>query len=241
MPYEMHPDLITPPDSKILWRYVDFPRLLDMLERRVLWFPRLDTLEDPLEGSWTDLEIKGLRSLPPDPTPLGRRSIGDSYLSLARTSSQATFVNCWRAGSHESMAMWDIYRRGAPVIAVKSTVGFLKQTFAVYNKPVNIGEVKYTDWNEAAWDNNLLVMCVRKELAYLHEAEVRAVILDSDKVGVPSPPLGLEVKFDPCTLITEVIVGPREKPWIYAIVERVARRYGLTQQVSASNLLRPRI
>jgi hypothetical protein len=140
------------------------------------------------------------------------------------------------------MAMWDIYRRAGPVIAVKSTVGLLKQTFAVYNKSVNIGNVKYTDWNnEAPWDNNLLVMCVRKELAYLHEAEVRAVILDPDNVGALSPPLGLKVPFDPRTLITEVVVGPREKAWIYGIVGRVMSRYGLTQQVTASKLLRPRI
>jgi hypothetical protein len=47
MPYEIHPKLTTPPDDAVLWRYLDFAKFLDMLERRVLWFAGADTFEDP--------------------------------------------------------------------------------------------------------------------------------------------------------------------------------------------------
>jgi hypothetical protein len=240
MPYEFHPNLVTPPDSTVLWRYLDFAKLLDMLERQVLWFPRADTFEDPLEAGWTDSEIEHLRSLPSVPTtPFGNRLAGE--FCRARAFSLAIFISCWRAGAHESMAMWDVYRTGGSVIALKSTVGLLKEAVSHFNKPVNIGEVRYTDWNEAPWDNNLVVMCVRKELAYMHEAEVRAVILDTDQVGVKAPPLGIDVPFDHRKFITEVVVGPREKEWILALVKRVMNRYGFQQQVTISNLLRPRM
>jgi hypothetical protein len=38
MPYEAHPELETPPDDTTLWRYLNFVKLMDMLERRQLWF-----------------------------------------------------------------------------------------------------------------------------------------------------------------------------------------------------------
>lgn len=130
MPYESHPILVTPTDSTVLWRYLDFVKLLDLLERQVLWFARADTFEDPLEGGWTDAEIEHFRSLPTVPTPFRNRLIGESYISGARAFYRSTFISCWCAGSHESMAMWDIYRREGPVIAVKSTVGLANVRFA---------------------------------------------------------------------------------------------------------------
>jgi hypothetical protein len=54
MPYEVHPELETPPDDTILWRYLSFVKLVDLLERHRLWFARVDTFEDPLEGTHTD-------------------------------------------------------------------------------------------------------------------------------------------------------------------------------------------
>jgi hypothetical protein len=54
-------------------------------------------------------------------------------------------------------------------------------------------------------------------------------------------PTGQEVEVDPASLITEVIVGPREQTRIYNLVEAIMKRYGLTQPLSASDLLKSRI
>lgn len=257
MPYESHPILPTPPDDTVLWRYLNFPKLLDILERRALWFARLDKLEDPLEGNWTDSEVEHLRSLPSVPSASGT-AMAEGALRSAYEMRLSTFVSCWREGPNESMAMWDIYRRGGCVIAVKSTIGRLKEAMAHFEKPVHIAEVKYVDWKDAPWDNNLLAMCVRKELAYRHEAEVRAVIWDVELLvrgrlligskyapkwmGVlarlrEEVPCHKEVAFDPTQLITEVVLGPREKEWIYTLLKRIMERYGLPQPVIASKLL----
>jgi hypothetical protein len=262
MPYEIHPSLVTPPDNTVLWRYLDLAKFMDMLERRVLWFARADKFEDPLEGTYTDAELDHLRSLPSIPTPSGTARIGDSYLRGTKMMRSTNFISCWRAGADESMAMWDLYRKGSGVIAIKSTIGRLKEAVGHYGKPVYVGEVKYVDWKAAPWDNNLLAMCVRKVLAYKHESEIRAMIWGFDQSNAKSPlvkpgqdqtwenalenfaegtPPGLEVPFDFQQLITEVWVGPREKQWIYILVKQIMKRYGLPQQVVASCLLQPRI
>jgi hypothetical protein len=236
--YEMHPNLITPAAGTVLWRYLDCAKFMDILERRVLWFARADTFEDPLEGTYTDAELLQLRSLPSIPTPEGPDHVGDAYLRGSKMIRSTSFISCWRAGADESMAMWDRYR-----IAIKSTVGHFKEAVSGYGKSVYIGEVRYVDWKDSPWDNNLLAMCVRKVFAYKHESEVRALIWDTENLSRVSStiPLGLEVPFDPRKSITEVWVGPREKPWMYALVTEVMKRYGLAQEVIASTLLQPRI
>jgi hypothetical protein len=162
MPFTSHPSLITPADDTVLWRYSDFAKFMDLLERRKLWFSRADKFEDPLEGTFTDAEIADFRKV-----------WGDKYLQISKTQRATTFVNCWREGEFESMAMWDIYGKGSGVVAVKSTVGLLKDTFATYKWNVFISRVNYIDWNEGGWDSNGLTLCSRKDNSYSHELEVR--------------------------------------------------------------------
>lgn len=237
MSYEIHPNLSTPPDDTVLWRYLDFAKFVDVLERQVLWFARADTFEDPLEATYTDGELNHLHSLPAIPAP-GAGTIADSYLRATKLARSTSFISCWRAGADESMAMWDLYRKGGGVIAIKSTVGRLKEAFTDYANPVFIGRVTYVDWRGAPWDNNLLAMCVHKVLAYKHESEVRALIWTPENLTRSS--LGLEVPFDPRKFLTETLIGPREPEWVCTLARRVMARYGLSQPVVASTLLQPR-
>ena len=170
MPFAVHPDLETPPDDTILWRYSDFAKFMDLIERRKLWFSRSDKFEDPLEGTFTDAEIAHFGSLRPDGTPADPALYGSPQVSKMMRGT--TFVNCWREGKHESMAMWDIYGKGSGVVAIKSTVGLLKAAVASYDWDVFISRVNYVDWNAVNWGGNALQMCVRKDVSYAHESEV---------------------------------------------------------------------
>ncbi len=251
MPFAVHKDLITPPDDTILWRYSDFAKFMDLIERRKLWFSRSDKFEDPLEGTFTDAEIAHFRSLRSDGTPVNPAIY--SLTGISKMMRSTTFVNCWREGKYESMAMWDIYGKGSGVVAIKSTVGLLKEAVAPYNWDVFISRVKYIDWNGLNWGGNALEMCVRKDVSYAHESEIRAVIwgLGARPGGSPlitMPPdndvssirPGEEVDVDPARLITEVMVGPREQSRIFNLVQVIMKRYGLPQTVKASDRLKGR-
>jgi len=254
MPYADHPNLKTPDDDTVLWRYSDFAKFMDLIERRKLWFSRADKFEDPLEGTFTDGErvyfaslLFVAEALTPSPE---LRGWATGYSRITQTTRATTFVNCWREGKFESMAMWDIYGKGSGVVAIKSTVGLLKEAFANYKWNAYISRVKYVDWNDGGWDGNGLTLCVRKDMSYSHESEVRAIIwglepqpqggspLITDMTQIPA---GQEVEVDPARLITEVIVGPREQTRIYNLVEAIMKRYSLTQPVRASDRLKSRI
>src|SRR6266436_1269043 len=154
MPYHFHPDLITPPNKTVLWRYMDFAKFVEMRESQSLWFGRIDQLEDPLEGTHTDAELKGIRKYVEE-----KRA--KQIIRLFRLSRRLLYVNCWHSGSTESLAMWDLYGKGSGVVAVKSTVGRFKEAVATYDEPVFISKTRYIDWNDAPGLDNVLVACSR--------------------------------------------------------------------------------
>jgi hypothetical protein len=233
MPYTFHPDLRTPPNRTVLWRYMDFAKFVETLENRTLWFARLDQLEDPLEGTHTDAELKGLRQHLEE-----KRA--EQLINLFRSARKDVCVNCWRSGPSESLAMWDLYGRGSGIIAIKSTVGNLREAIAAYDKPIYISKTKYVDWSDAHGLDNVLVACSRKDLSYEHEAEVRAIIMPDSPQWPDRQKLGIAVAANVEKLIAEVMVGPREHSWVVRLAERVMKRYGLSQPVVASNRLRAR-
>src|ERR1700681_894935 len=104
MPYAALPNFITPDDDTVLWRYSNFAKFRDLIERRKLWFSRADKFEDPLEGTFTDGEIlyfDSLKSSASSPELLGWAT---AYSRVPRQARFNTFVNCWREGKFESMA-----------------------------------------------------------------------------------------------------------------------------------------
>ena len=233
MPYKFHPDLSTPPKRTVLWRYMDFAKFTDTLEARTLWFARLDQLEDPLEGTHTDGELGGLRKNLEE-----KRA--KQLINLFRHTRKEIYVNCWRSGPNESLAMWDLYGRGSGIVAIKSTVGKLREAVVTYDKPIYISKTRYVDWTAAHGPDNVLVACSRKDLSYAHEAEVRAIIMRDSENWADAGKIGIAVGIDVQKLITEVVVGPREHGWVVRLAERVMNRYGLSQPVVASDRLRAR-
>jgi hypothetical protein len=240
MPFEPHPKLITPADDTILWRYMDFARFVQLLENRQLWFSRTDQFEDPLEGTITDGEWL---YTPPtaDEPPQFRDASGDLLSHMTRNTF---FVSCWRMGSAESLAMWGLYGKGSGIVAVTTTVGLLKQQLLPDPRHVFMAQVQYVDWNSPNILSGTFEMVTRKDVSYAHEAEMRAFVWDIGSLSnvlVPERlPVGLAFAIDPQELISEIWIGPREKPWIQPLVERVVARYGLNIPVRFSYKLMTR-
>jgi hypothetical protein len=182
MPYEPHPQVETPPDDAVVWRFLDFARFLALIERSSLWFARADLLGDPREGEFTDVELSHLQELPPS-SPAGAGA-GRVVASFRKTRRQC-FVNCWYKSQHESNARWKRYATGGGGIAVKSSVGAIKRSLKS-NQRILIGSVRYLDWaEESTWSLNVYSMVFRKHIGYSHESEVRLCTWDAE-IGAPA-------------------------------------------------------
>lgn len=59
MHYEEHEVFTPPTDSDApIWRYIDFTKLVSMLETKALYFARSDTLGDRFEGSYSTANVR---------------------------------------------------------------------------------------------------------------------------------------------------------------------------------------
>jgi len=153
--------------------------------------------------------------------------------------------------------MWDIYGRGEGTVAIRSTVGQLKEALASERRPLFIGRVNYVRWNVETSGLNIdpISICFRKDQSYKHEEEVRAVILDGELLGYEIGraqegdtmsnvkariPPGIEVDFDPAKYVNDIVVGPREHSRMQDLVEAILKHYGLSWKVTSSNRLQRR-
>ena len=237
MPYHEHDCCATPPDETVVWRYIDIPKLIDLLEQRSLWLSPLDRLDDPREGRATTTEFEQIRL----------QKYGKELIGMNEGMRSEGCVNCWFEGPIESMAMWQIYGRGSYAVAIKSTIGSLKKAVSEAVAPVYISRMEYVDWNDhARWPGNAIAMALRKSNCYNHEQEVRLYalrsMLESDLgghavQGTPiEMPIGVRVPIEPGPLIHAVIVGPEGSCWTMELIVRLMARFGLQERVHWSNL-----
>jgi hypothetical protein len=246
MPYKLRGELETPPDDTVLWRYLDLLRFMEIIQRRKLWFSSASKFEDPLEGTWTDGELNQVNEL------YGREE-AKAWLSGSLKERAAIYVNCWRQGSNESMAMWDIYGKNGASVAIKSTVGLLKKALTNERNDIHIARVQYVDPRRLSMANGPLMLCSRKSSSYEHENEVRVLVFgrcyidqqgrslitggDFDPATLPS---GIEIDFEPHRFITEAVVGPREQARMHRLIEDVLNRYDARIKITDSRLLNDR-
>lgn len=247
--YKMRHGYKSPSDPNIrVWRYVDFTKFMSLLHGSRLHFARLDSLADPFEGAtpfkvlkrmfdsmnWEAIEAGGH-----DPDSV-RQDIEESMLVQTR---QATYVNCWHMGEHESTAMWKVY--SGEGLAIQSTYRRLQASFdAERDRDIYIGQVVYIDpaVDDIPGFRTGAPLCKRK--AFDWERELRAVYLDVptlDDDGFlhprTEPPHGISVQVNLKTLIEAVYIAPTRPAWFSKLVENMLGTFGLGgKPVHASSL-----
>jgi len=217
-----HPAFLQPADRTAkIWRYIDLARLVALLSSRSLYFPRLDQLDDPFEGSlskaefdhWKEVAEAGERDGTLPAHWKGRYL--DILLGNSRRARKAVYVNCWHLSDSESEAMWRLYSPSGQGVAVQSSYETLANVLPakIYNG-CYLGLVRYTDHHrEQMPGGNIFNAVTHKRRAFEHEKEVRAVIWfgdrgpDVDRDQVDNP-LGLSVPLEPHALIESIFVSP---------------------------------
>src|SRR5688500_13900142 len=76
-------------------RYLNLPRFIWLLSTGCLAFARVDSLEDPFEGSVPPAVYEEWKQRHPDLITTARRGL-----------RKHAFVSCWHANNTESEAMW---------------------------------------------------------------------------------------------------------------------------------------
>lgn len=249
--YKKHPVFDTPDDDKKIWRYLDLTKLLDILYRQKLYFPRTDLLGDPYEGSYpkTNIDSRNIK--------LAKLIKSDIFQNLSyqdRTKAEKKFnrdwrkyfgISCWCMSEDESAALWQIYCGSSYGVAIQSTIGRLKKSLEEEREDVYIGRVNYIDYlTEEIPELNKMYPLVYKRASYAHENELRLVIslpiveIENNTIKKIRKMKGHYIKINIDELIENVFIAPESEKWQKEIVQSVLSRYGLKRKVKHSDLIR---
>lgn len=224
----------------MLWRYMDFARLIALLDSSTLHFARVDQFADPFEAAsgsrelqprWDEHYLAFFRravrtapgqSGPPDDAQVERdaarllKDLSDSALQ----DRQRTFISCWHANTGESEALWRLYCP-PPAAGVVLQTTAARLSGALGDIACKVGHVQYVDFSREFAGIHERVFAKRKSLS--HEKEVRAVVQEHR----PSTAVGISVPVNLEALIASVVPSPFAPAWMTPLLDSTLRRYGL--------------
>lgn len=242
---------------------MDLAKFLSLLERRCLYFTRLDQLSefDPFEGYYTHLNLEFDKLSFEDMPDAWKESSGidDERIfkfivdnnkrvrEQVKNHRLVTFVNSWHIKEHESAAMWKVYLSNNEGIAIQSTYQRLIESLEAYKEfEIYVGRIKYIDYEkEVIPMGNLLSPFVYKRKSFEYEDELRALVWTPQhgKNDLMNPEnnkylniFGLYIAADLERLIENIFVAPSAPTWMLDLIRAVTERFGLNKQVKQSNL-----
>lgn len=248
--YIEHPTFIQPENKDVkVWRYMDFTKLISLIDSRRLFFTRVDKFNDPFEGSYPKINVQARGHLPEEITKdMTEEQINKLTESLKKSGEinknwpRYTAINCWHMNDHESAAMWDLYLKSNEGVAIQSTYSKLKKSLTD-EQETYLGVVKYIDYDTEFLDSgNLLSPFVHKRKSFEHEREVRALSLKwptGDKgmdFTQETIDFGVEIKTDLEVLVEKIYVAPNSPAWFAELVRSAVNRYGYKFEVVHSRL-----
>ncbi len=212
---------------------MDLGKFLSMFREECLYFARLRELDDSWEGAHS-----AALAVYPNLNQRGLKRLYDA-------NSENIAVSCWHEGSDESVAMWRLYTDGSDGVAIKTTVGSLKESLYENRFMLRIARVQYIGDSEypipcSDRPPDGLEAAYCKRLVYQHEREIRAALMPvrspDDPVAPPDLLHGVRIRVKLTSLVDRVVVSPRFPDFAVPVVEDALSRAGMAVPVEASAL-----
>lgn len=229
------PKITADPDIRqesILRRYMDLPKLLDLLHTRSLYFRRADGFSDRLEGALFPSFRKSLDEA------FAQKQVPHDADYFYRRARAGNYVSCWTIGARDNMALWQLYGGLKTSIAVTSTVNRLIRCAFAWNRSTHLHKVRYLDHRRV---RNYVVgdfidVLQYKSDAYKYERELRLVVPQQED-GWEKNPIGVRLALPSVdALIRSVVVAPEADPDFLEAVRELCKRYDLKAPVKRSML-----
>jgi len=187
------------PGDREVWRYMDLPSLLWILENEKLHFSLPtddfdDRYETTLPRAWYEFREDQWREIGGhwghDPDEFAQR-----YTNRREHMRDNIYVSCWHANQTESAAMWELYGASKYTVAIRTTVDGLRRAFHSQDEyALAVGDVKYVDFDSSedeiddedmekirsvhSGNADSVGLTLLKREEFSHEKEVRCVVLD---------------------------------------------------------------
>lgn len=188
--------------SMKVWRYLDLPKFISLLDTKKLHLSRADLLNDPHEGA----------------TLTHKKYCEEQSARLKKSF----FISSWHTNEEESYAMWKLYAEKNQGVAIQTS--YKKLTEAIAEPDIFIGLVKYQNYVAEPINENYECF-MYKRLFFEYEREVRIIKqVDADNYQGQIPE-GILVDVDLQKLIECVYVNPYTADWYYEVIKSIISKY----------------
>ena len=217
--------------KRVLRRYMDLPKFLDLLYTQELYIRRADGFSDRLEGALPPLFRQNLD----DSFKVGADKYGaDYFYDRAR---RGNYVSCWNMNAKDSMALWQLYGGVKHSVAITTTIEKLMKTAWYWKRESHFSKVKYVDHKNMNTFSlgDFKDVLEFKHTAYKYESELRMILPQQkswkkNKIGIRLP------IYDINDLIRSVVVSPEANDGFYNGVADLCKKYGISSPVRRSAL-----
>ena len=249
MPFEEHPRFpLQLPNSTRIWRYMDFPKFVSLLEYGSSFFCRVDKLGDAFEGSYPKakiqanfLDLKSKNGKIESKRYRGEldESLEKSQRDMGKKQSQCAFVNCWHINQNESSSLWGLYGKDKG-IAIQSTLGRLKSSFQNDKHRIYLFPITYKDYSVDVIDDISFSFSaiIHKRIQFDSEREIRALIFflpTNENIQKYTNVDGINVNTSLDTLIENIYLND-STGWLTDLLNRIVKRYNLSRNINKSSL-----
>ena len=232
--------------NRILWRYMDLAKFLDLITSESLYFTNCGKLTDKYEGELPVSTIEQTKKRFMDKLGLPEEEAAErAWKTAANVSEYKNFslVNCWSAQKNESYALWKIYLgQSSHGVAIRTNVKNLEQSLSNSTQNIIMSEVSYTDHiDEFA---NIANVLMRKSPFYSYEKELRLLITSQmfqseeqkefnkqtnivrspetiRNLFSPKYPNGLKIPIDIDTLVDKIYLSPFAGDWFHDMLVEI--------------------
>jgi hypothetical protein len=195
-------------DSQIIWKYMTFERLQDLLKKSKLYCRAINKFEDRLEGNINGLTEEAIYKHYLNLTKydeIEANKMTKEHLEIIDAMRQRIFVNCWHINNYENYAMWNIYGKRAHCVAIKTTFGRLCSSLIDKEYTSYAGVVKYIDFqNEILYEKGAYTHALYKGEPYNYENELRVIVNSVKDLGKDCILMDVDTR----ELIEDIYISP---------------------------------
>jgi hypothetical protein len=250
------PIFLRPKDNEEkIWRYLDVPKFLSIIDNRALFFSRAEYLGDRFEGSipQSKNQINLTKHLGHESDVMySDDGIAHEWYSDHYFFRNTAYICCFHMNPIESAALWPIYAKDNKGVAIQSTFNRLCNCFHVDQENTeNIGAVKYIDYSPDSSETidvlkSATLPLLHKRKNFEHERELRAIIPfphcvfpnggELTKEILDSFPKGLSIPVDLDILIEKIYLAPSSPSWNKDLLNSILKKYEINKEILPSAL-----
>jgi len=167
----------------MIWRYIDYRKLTDLIKRKALYFTSIDKLQEldhlegipskPMQKIFDDLDQEYTRKV--SAAAMSTTEIKYDWMKHHKNHADLVYVNCWSVSDSDSSWMWTKYGKSSESVAIQSTRRKLETSFNSSDL-LFTGFVEYIDHETyVSGPKHGLESFMRKNQNFRNELELRVI------------------------------------------------------------------